>query len=170
MSQTLLLCPPGSAKFGGSICPLLLENSKAQDCGLRQCAVYGLGMLAQHRQHIFQPIAAEAVQCMVTMIQSPDGRWVHQLQSLLCPHEKALPCTHQPSYWRRCIISCRLLHNHCSDVHKHCPAVARMQPAQAGRVLQLHRLCRTITAHTMLCPKQLCRRCLPICSRNLRQV
>eukprot|EP00891_Asterochloris_glomerata_P002388 jgi/Astpho2/2388/Aster-05646 len=74
MDDVLEYSAEGSAKFGGSICPLLLENSKAQDCGLRQCAVYGLGMLAQHRQHIFQPIAAEAVQCMVTMIQSPDGR------------------------------------------------------------------------------------------------
>ena len=64
----------GSSKYGANICPLLLEHSAAQDCGLRQCAVYGLGMLAQHRQRMFQEVAPRAVQCMVALVQTPDGR------------------------------------------------------------------------------------------------
>ena len=58
----------------GQILPVLLEASKSQDPNLRQCSVFGLGVLAEHRSEGFQQIAASAIQTLLAIINAPDSR------------------------------------------------------------------------------------------------
>ena len=61
------------------VLPVLLDASKSRDPNLQQCAVYGLGVLAQHRPKGFRQIAATAIQTLLNIISSPDSRCLKQL-------------------------------------------------------------------------------------------
>lgn len=65
----------GSAKYMVQVLPVLLEASKNRDPNLRQCAVYGLGVLAEHRPEGFRQVAATAIQTLLAVINEPDARY-----------------------------------------------------------------------------------------------
>lgn len=56
--------------------PFMLQGCQSPDANLRQCAVYGLGMIAQHRPEAFRPIATQAVSAIMTMLTSPQAKCV----------------------------------------------------------------------------------------------
>lgn len=58
----------------GHLVEVLLQGCRDSDANLRQCSVYGLGVLAQHRPEAFQSVAQTAVALMVEMISQPDAR------------------------------------------------------------------------------------------------
>lgn len=58
-----------------SIQPLLLQHCRSPEPSVRQCAVYGLGTLAEHKPAAFQSIAGEALSCIAAMMQAPDARY-----------------------------------------------------------------------------------------------
>lgn len=64
----------GSQKYMAQVLPVLLEASKSQDASLRQCAAFGLGVLAEHRPEGFQQIAANAIQVLLQIINASDSR------------------------------------------------------------------------------------------------
>lgn len=66
--------PAGSQKYMGHLVEVLLQGCKDCDANLRQCSVYGLGVLAQHRPEAFQSVAQNAVSLMVDMLAQPDAR------------------------------------------------------------------------------------------------
>ena len=45
-----------------------------QDSNLRQCAVYGLGVAAQHQRAAFRPVAPSAVAALMSVIRKPGAR------------------------------------------------------------------------------------------------
>lgn len=53
---------------------VLVQGCRDPDANLRQCSVYGLGVLAQHRPQAFQSIAQTAVALLVEIISQPDAR------------------------------------------------------------------------------------------------
>ena len=73
------------------VLPVLLDASKSRDPNLQQCAVYGLGVLAQHRPEGFRQIAATAIQTLLNIISSPDSRCMKQ-----SPHPFQRP---HPRHW-----------------------------------------------------------------------
>ena len=50
-----LLPVPGAAKYTAHALPHLLAGCADRDANVRQCAVYGLGVLAQLHPHAFAP-------------------------------------------------------------------------------------------------------------------
>ena len=64
----------GSAKYMVQVLPVLLDASKNRDPNLRQCAVYGLGVLAEYRSEGFRQIAATAIQTLLAVINEPEAR------------------------------------------------------------------------------------------------
>jgi hypothetical protein len=56
------------------VLPVLLEASKNREPNLRQCAVYGLGVLAQHRPEGFRQVAATAIQTLLAVINAAHSR------------------------------------------------------------------------------------------------
>ena len=65
------------------VIPVLLDASKNRDPNLRQCAVYGLGVLAEFRPEGFRQIAATAIQTLLAVINDSDSRL--QLSECLLP-------------------------------------------------------------------------------------
>lgn len=58
------------------VLPVLLDASKNRDPNLRQCAVYGLGALAEHRPEGFRQIAATAIQTLLAVINDAEAKCV----------------------------------------------------------------------------------------------
>ena len=48
--------------------PIMLTACSSDDANLKQCAVYGLGIIAQHRPEAFRPIASDAISAIMTML------------------------------------------------------------------------------------------------------
>jgi importin-5 len=65
----------GSQKYMGHLVEVLVQGCRDPDANLRQCSVYGLGVLAQHRPEAFQSVAQTAVTLMIDMISQPDAKW-----------------------------------------------------------------------------------------------
>eukprot|EP00884_Botryococcus_braunii_P020479 jgi/Botrbrau1/7114/Bobra.0165s0131.1 len=63
-----------SQKYMGHLVEVLVQGCRDPDANLRQCSVYGLGVLAQHRPEAFQSIAQTALQLMVDILSQPDAR------------------------------------------------------------------------------------------------
>lgn len=83
--RTVKLTGAGSRKYMGQILPVLLEASKSSDPSLRQCAVFGLGVLAEFQPEGFQQIAASAIQTLLAIINAPDSRSVRLPVTMPCP-------------------------------------------------------------------------------------
>lgn len=66
--------PAGRAKYSQQVVPLLLEACGAQDADLRQCSVYGLGVLASKSPELFKPIAADTLARVLAIVQHPQAR------------------------------------------------------------------------------------------------
>ncbi|KAK9821719.1 hypothetical protein WJX81_003315 [Elliptochloris bilobata] len=67
-------CPAGSVQYMSQAVPVLLEGCRDRNANVRQCSVYGLGVLAEHRPEHFRPIAGEAVARMLEMLTAPGSR------------------------------------------------------------------------------------------------
>ena len=67
-------CAAGSQKYMSQALPILLAACTNQDADLRQCAVYGLGILAQHRSAAYQAIAAPALKAITDIIRAPQSK------------------------------------------------------------------------------------------------
>ena len=65
---------PGSAQYVGQAVPVLLDGCRDRNANVRQCSVYGLGVLAEHRPEHFRPVAGEAVARMLEMVTAPGSR------------------------------------------------------------------------------------------------
>lgn len=66
--------PAGRAKYSAQVVPILLDACTSNDPDLRQCSVYGLGVLASKAPEIFNPIAAEVLKRILAIIQHPEAR------------------------------------------------------------------------------------------------
>ena len=67
-----LYCPP--CRYGAQLAPVLLEACGAADPDLRQCSVYGLGVLAAKAPDTFRPLAAETLKRLAAIVQHPEAR------------------------------------------------------------------------------------------------
>jgi hypothetical protein len=56
------------------VVPVLLEACGADDSDLRQCSVYGLGVLAAKAPELFKPIAAETLKRVLAIVTHPAAR------------------------------------------------------------------------------------------------
>lgn len=66
--------PAGRAKHAQQVYPILLEACGAADPDLRQCSVYGLGVLAAKAPELFKPIAAETLSRVMSIVQHPQAK------------------------------------------------------------------------------------------------
>ncbi len=73
-STPAILGPAGSVQYVSQAVPVLLEGCRDGNANVRQCSVYGLGVLAEHRPEHFRPIAGEAVARMLEMLAAPGSR------------------------------------------------------------------------------------------------
>ncbi|KAK9810031.1 hypothetical protein WJX72_003666 [[Myrmecia] bisecta] len=74
MDDILEHAPAIGQKYMQQILPVLLGACRERDPNLRQCAVYGVGVLAEHRPDAFQTVAAEAIANLVAVISAPNAR------------------------------------------------------------------------------------------------
>ncbi|GLI67663.1 hypothetical protein VaNZ11_011915 [Volvox africanus] len=65
----------GMAKHFNNVLPILLEATQADHADLRQCAVYGLGVMAAKAPvEAFRPHAATVAELMASIIRHPDAK------------------------------------------------------------------------------------------------
>lgn len=64
----------GAAKYLSYALPHLLEGCKDKDANVRQCSVYGLGVLAQMHQEAFRPSVPTGLMHILSIITAPDAR------------------------------------------------------------------------------------------------
>lgn len=74
MDDVIQYSPAGAAKYMPNVMPLLLEGASDRDPAIRQCCMYGLGQVAQHRGEGFQQHAGPAVAAILAAIQASDAR------------------------------------------------------------------------------------------------
>lgn len=96
-----------SAKYMVQVLPVLLDASKNRDPHLRQCAVYGLGVLAEHRPDGFRQIAATAIQTLLAVIKDAEARFGLALFQLvqIFSHIAELKSRSLTPAWRRVLHS-----------------------------------------------------------------
>ena len=70
MLMLLLVPVAGAQKVLPYAIPIMLSSCASDDPNLRQCAVYGLGVIAQHRPEAFRPVATEAIAAIMRMLSS----------------------------------------------------------------------------------------------------
>lgn len=63
-----------AAPMLGHVLPYFMKGAQDEDAEVRQAAVYGLGVCAQHGAATFAPMALEATQVLITVINKPDSR------------------------------------------------------------------------------------------------
>ncbi|CAG9464330.1 unnamed protein product [Pedinophyceae sp. YPF-701] len=61
-------------QYVDDLLPVYLECCSSKDSALRQCAVYGLGLVAQHATTKFVPACGQVLQTVVAMVQAPNAR------------------------------------------------------------------------------------------------
>uniref|UniRef100_A0A7R9V0M6 TOG domain-containing protein n=1 Tax=Chlamydomonas euryale TaxID=1486919 RepID=A0A7R9V0M6_9CHLO len=66
--------PAGRAKYAAQVVPMLLESCAAADADLRQCSVYGLGVLASKSPELFRPYADGALKQVLAIVQHPAAK------------------------------------------------------------------------------------------------
>jgi hypothetical protein len=64
----------GAAKYLAHAIPKLLEGCKDRDANVRQCSVYGLGIVAQMHQDAFRPSLSTALMHILAIITAPEAR------------------------------------------------------------------------------------------------
>lgn len=64
----------GAAKYLSYALPHLLEGCKDKDANVRQCSVYGLGIMAAMHQEAFRPNVPNALMHILGIITAPDAR------------------------------------------------------------------------------------------------
>lgn len=71
--QVLVWCA-GAAKYLSYSLPHLLEGCKDRDANVRQCSVYGLGILAAQHQEAFCPSVPTALIHILGIVTAQDAR------------------------------------------------------------------------------------------------
>jgi len=67
--------PAGRAKYAGQVIPVLLEAcTDPNNADLRQCSVYGLGVLAAKAPELFRPICNDSLQRIMAIMNQPNAR------------------------------------------------------------------------------------------------
>ncbi|MEW5314066.1 MAG: hypothetical protein WDW38_005590 [Sanguina aurantia] len=66
--------PAGRAKYLNQVLPILLECSSSEAVDLRQCAVYGLGILALKSPAQFKPAVPDALARVLAIVRHADAR------------------------------------------------------------------------------------------------
>ncbi|KAL6755245.1 armadillo-type protein [Haematococcus lacustris] len=66
--------PAGRAKYFQQVLPVLMEATTDEHADLRQCAVYGLGILAAKAPEAFRPFVPEALQRILHVIGAPNAK------------------------------------------------------------------------------------------------
>lgn len=66
--------PAGRARFALQVLPLLLEYSTDKHSDLRQCSVYGLGVLAAKSPEMFKPYVGDTLQRLLMIVNHPEAR------------------------------------------------------------------------------------------------
>jgi len=74
MDDLLEHSPAGGAQYLPQIIPILLQFAQHKDNDLRQSAVYGLGVAAQHRRDAFRPVAAQASNILSAVVSDREAR------------------------------------------------------------------------------------------------
>ena len=64
----------GSAKYMSDAVPQLLAGCKDKDHNVRQCSVYGLGILAQQHHEAFRATLRDALMAILGIITAPGAR------------------------------------------------------------------------------------------------
>ena len=64
----------GAAKYTAHALPHLLAGCADRDANVRQCSVYGLGVLAQLRPQAFAPHLPAALRAILAIVAAPDAR------------------------------------------------------------------------------------------------
>lgn len=78
----------GSAKYMSDAVPQLLAGCKDKDHNVRQCSVYGLGILAQQHHEAFRATLRDALVAILGIVTAPGARWgplVHAAESACSP-------------------------------------------------------------------------------------
>ncbi|GFH11050.1 importin N-terminal domain-containing protein [Haematococcus lacustris] len=66
--------PAGRAKYFQQVLPVLMEATTDEHADLRQCAVYGLGILAAKAPEAFRPFVPEALQRILHVIGASNAK------------------------------------------------------------------------------------------------
>lgn len=64
----------GRHKYTATIMPILLRSCADRHADLRQCATYGVGVIASKSPDLFKPFCNEALQRTLAIITAPDAR------------------------------------------------------------------------------------------------
>jgi len=64
----------GRAKYAGQVLPMLMEACTSEHADLRQCSVYGLGILAAKAPEFFRPYVGDALQRILAVISAPGAK------------------------------------------------------------------------------------------------
>lgn len=64
--------------------PVMLSSCTADDANLRQCAVYGLGVVAQHRPEAFRPITNDIVSAIMQIVTRQHSKYGWQALLHVC--------------------------------------------------------------------------------------
>jgi len=65
---------PFTAALVPEVAPLLIECAKSTNHVLRQAAVYGLGVCAEHGGQQFQPFLSDTINALIAVIEAPKSR------------------------------------------------------------------------------------------------
>ncbi|CAL5227386.1 g10339 [Coccomyxa viridis] len=74
LDDILEFSPAGSAKYISDAVPQLLAGCKDKDHNVRQCSVYGLGILAQQHHEAFRATLRDALVAILGIITAPGAR------------------------------------------------------------------------------------------------
>lgn len=66
--------PLGRAKYAPQVLPVLLDGCAASHADLRQCAAYGVGVVAARAPEVLKPHAQDALMRIMAIIQHPSAR------------------------------------------------------------------------------------------------
>ena len=64
----------GANKYASQILPMLLDGCRSSEPSIRQSALYGLGTVAEHRPQLFQAVAQDALNRIMSVITAANSR------------------------------------------------------------------------------------------------
>ncbi|KAI8476174.1 MAG: armadillo-type protein [Monoraphidium minutum] len=133
--------PAGRAKYAPQVLPVLLDACGAAHADLRQCAAYGVGVVAGRAPEVLRPHAQAALMAVMAVINGPDARGddnematdnaVSALGLLLQHHADALDGAAVGAAW---VAALPIKGDAVEGVRAHAQLVAMME-AQDPRVL-----------------------------------
>ncbi|BDA40930.1 Importin-5 [Coccomyxa sp. Obi] len=144
LDDILEFSPSGAAKYLSYALPHLLEGCKDKDANVRQCSVYGLGIMAAMHQEAFRPNVPTALMHILGIITAPDARGednematenaVAALGKVLEFHGSMIEGSAAAQSWDVWINSLPLVEDKVEARHVHAQLVRHIQASDA-RVL-----------------------------------